>query len=352
MIGVVFAGDSRVELLEFPDPVPGPGEVVLRIDASGVCGSDLHTFGRPAVPGGYISVDPAAREALIAGHEPVGTVVECGPGVDDDVAPLGMGAICFHYTGCGTCAYCRMERPQLCRTTLGYGGTAHGGHAEYLVVPAETLVPLPEGVSPEAGACLACGTSTAYGALRRAPRVSDETVFVVGLGPVGASAVMLAAAMGARVVAADVDADRRAAAADVGAVAVLDSAADDVPAALADLTDGFGAAVAIETSGSTSGRASALAATRPEGHAVFVGLGGGSWDLEFDRDVVMAPRAVLGSRTFSKSELAECAALVARERLPIESLVAARYPFHEAQRAHDDFRAGGGKPVLVPSERL
>lgn len=348
MKGVVFTGDNRLELLDFPDPVPGPREVVLRIDASGVCGSDLHTIARPPVPGGYVSVDPSATAPLIAGHEPVGTVVDRGPGVGDDVAPLGMAAICFHYTGCGTCAYCLAERPQLCRDTIGYGGTAHGGHAEYLVVPASTLVPLPEGVSPEAGACLACGTGTAYGALKRAPRLDGETVLITGLGPVGTSAVMLAAALGANVVAADIDAGRRETAARFGASRVLDPAVDDVVAILADATDGYGVSVAVDTSGSAAGRRTALASTRPEGYLILVGIGAGSWDLAVDRDVIMAPRAILGSRTFSKSELDECARLVADKKIPLDALVTARHPLSEAQRAYDDFRAGGGKPVLVP----
>jgi len=348
MRGAVFAGDSRVELLEFPDPRPGPGEVVLQIDASGLCGSDLHTLGRPGTPGAYVSVDPRRVDPVIAGHEPVGTVVDRGTGVTDAEAPIGLRAVCFHYSGCGTCAYCRAERPQLCAETIGYGGTRHGGHAGFLVVPAATLVPLPDEVSAEAGACLACGSGTAFGALKRLPRVDGETIMVIGLGPVGASAVMLANAMGARVIGVDIDAARREAAIGYGAELVVDPNSAEIASAAREATDGFGVSGAIETSGTTLGRQAALLATRPEGSAVFVGLGAGAWSLEFDREVVMAPRAVIGSRTFSKAELVECVALVAERGIPIDSLVTRRYTLDNAQIAYDEFAAGGvGKHLIV-----
>lgn len=352
MRGVVFTGDQRVELIDFPDPTPGPRDVVLRIDASGVCGSDLHTFRRAAVPGAYQSVNPAETRAIIGGHEPVGTVVERGAEVGDDVAPIGMTAICFHYSGCGSCIYCAMERPQLCTQMIGYGGNAHGGHAEYMVVPAQTLVPLPESLSASVGACLACGTGTAYGALKRLPAVDGQTLLVVGLGPVGISAVIYGTALGARVIVSDIDPARRESALGYGAEAALDPTADDVVAAVRDLTKGYGADAAVETSGSTPGRLSALSATRLEGSAVFVGLGGGDLTLPFDRDVVLAPRAVIGSRTFSKPELSEAAALAADLRLPLQSMVTAEYPIGQAQQAYDEFAAGGvGKYVLVGEQR-
>lgn len=352
MRGAVFVGDSQIEFLDFPDPTPGPCDVVLRIDASGVCGSDLHTFKRPRVEGRYQSVDPSETRPIIAGHEPVGTVVSRGSEVTDDEAPLGMTAICFHYSGCGTCIYCNMGRPQLCASMLGYGGNAHGGHAEFLVVPADTLVPLPDGLSPSVGACLACGSGTAYGALKRLPQVKDQTVLVVGLGPVGISAVIYAKALGARVFASDIDSARRESALAFGAEVVLDPREGDVSAVVRDLTHGYGADAAVETSGSTPGRTSALAATRLEGSAVFVGLGGGDWNIAFDREVVLAPRAVIGSRTFSKQELAECAQLTADLQLPVDQTVTATWALDDAQRAYDEFSAGGvGKYVLVGGEK-
>jgi threonine dehydrogenase-like Zn-dependent dehydrogenase len=231
---------------------------------------------------------------------------------------------------------------------IGYGGNAHGRHAEYLVVPAETLVALPEALPASVGACLACGGGTAYGALKRLPEIAGQTLLVVGLGPVGASAVMFASALGARVIASDVDEARREAALTYGAEAAIDPLERDAADAVRGHTEGYGADAAVETSGSAAGRRSGLASTRREGTAVFVGLGSENWEIPFDRDVILAPRAVIGSRTFSKSELAECVALTVDRRIPLQTIVTAEYPLTMAQHAYDEFALGGvGKYILV-----
>lgn len=349
MIGVVFRGTSRIELKTFPDPDPGPGEVVLQIQASGICGSDLHIFKAHPGPGGYASLDPAG-EAVIAGHEPCGVVVARGPGVTESQAPTGMRAICFHYAGCGQCMHCWGGRPQLCDETIGYGGTGHGGHAEYLVVPASTLVPLREELTFAAGACIACGTGTAYGALKRLPELAGATIAVFGQGPVGASVTLLAGAMGARVIAVEPNPARRALATTCGADVVLDPSEDDVDEAIRAETRGRGCPGVIETSGASTARVAAVRATSPEGAVVLVGLGGGSLELDLDREVILAPRAILGSRTFSIGEMAECVDLVADRRIPVDSIVSGSFRLEHAQEAYDSFAAGtAGKYLLMPA---
>ena len=111
-----------------------------------------------------------------------------------------------HYKGCTVCNHCRSGWSQLCQEepVLVYGNNAHGGHARYLKVPAFTLVPLRDELSFAAGAAIACGTGTAYGALRRLNLSGNDTIALFGQGPVGLSATQLAAAMGARVIALDV----------------------------------------------------------------------------------------------------------------------------------------------------
>src|SRR5262249_20361907 len=105
MRGVVFLGDRRLELREFPDPTPGPGEVVLAIKASGMCGSDLHTY---RAQGGTAAIGIRGRtEPVIAGHEPCGVVAAVGPGVSEAQARLGQRVMNHHYAGCGVCKHCR-----------------------------------------------------------------------------------------------------------------------------------------------------------------------------------------------------------------------------------------------------
>ena len=141
MRGVTFRGNREAELQEFPDPHAGPGDAVLRIRASGLCGTDLHRY-RDAEP-----------TMMITGHEPCGVIEELGPGAPPGLK-LGDRVICHHYAGCGVCEICSMGFEQLCprgHVTFG-GGTAHGANADYILVPARTLVHLPEELSFEEGA--------------------------------------------------------------------------------------------------------------------------------------------------------------------------------------------------------
>ncbi len=137
MRGVVFLGDRELELQEFPDPTPGPGEVVVEIKASGMCGSDLK-FYRAAKDGGTAALGLGGDGSpVIAGHEPCGVVAAVGPGVDEPEAAIGSRIMVHHYAGCGHCEHCRVGWSQLCGDGITvYGVTGHDGHAPYIKVPA------------------------------------------------------------------------------------------------------------------------------------------------------------------------------------------------------------------------
>src|ERR687896_1007820 len=233
MRGAVFLGNRKIEVRNFPDPTPGPGEVVIQMKASGMCGSDLKFY--RAAPGEAQKALGLGgnAEPFIAGHEPCGVVVARGPGVSEREAPDGQRVMDHHYAGCGTCPHCRLGWSQLCRAGITvYGVTAHGGHADYLKVPVRTLVPLPEELSFAQGAAVACGTGTAYGALRRMRVAGGDTLAVFGQGPVGLSATLLGAAMGARVIAVETGKERIELARKFGADAVIDASNDDPVQAL------------------------------------------------------------------------------------------------------------------------
>lgn len=200
MKGVAFLGERKLELREFQDPTPGSGEVVLQMKASGMCGTDL---------GQYRAAKGVFNSELIGGHEPCGVVAEVGPGVPEALARPGMRAMVHHYKGCGVCNHCRSGWSQLCRGDMKvHGRTDHGSHAEYMKVPASTLVPLPDELSFEVGAAISCGTGTAWGALERIALSGRDTIAIFGQGPVGLSATQFAKAMGARVIALDISDER------------------------------------------------------------------------------------------------------------------------------------------------
>src|SRR5262245_24639264 len=147
---------------------------------------------------------------IIRGHEPCGVVAAVGPGVPEKEARIGDRVMVHHYWGCTVCQQCRSGWSQLCenQTPKVYGINAHGGHAPYMKVPARTLVPLPEELSFAAGAAISCGTGTSYAALRRMNLNGGDTIAVFGQGPVGLAATQIAAAMGASVIALDLNAER------------------------------------------------------------------------------------------------------------------------------------------------
>src|SRR3989454_2887399 len=185
MRGVVFLGNRKLELREFPDPTPGPGDVVVAMKASGMCGSDLPPYrsvGNAAAALGLGS----GRGPFVAGHEPCGVVAERGPGVNEADAPTGQRVMVHHYKGCGRCKHCRVGWAQLCRQGIVvYGMTGHGGHAPFISVPAYTLVPLPEPLGFAAGAAISCVTRTAYRAPERPHRARRDPPPLLGPGPGG-----------------------------------------------------------------------------------------------------------------------------------------------------------------------
>ncbi len=337
MRGVVFTGNRQLEIRSFPDPHAGPGEAVVRIEASGMCGSDLHAYRGP--------------QALqtISGHEPCGVIAELGAG-----APAGLHVgdrvMVHHYAGCGLCEICAMGFEQACpngRVTYG-GGTGHGANADAMLVPARTLVPLPDELSFEEGAAIACGTGTAWCGLAKLGIAGGDTVAIFGQGPVGLSGTLSAVAMGARVIAVDVIPERLALARELGAAATIDAAKGDTVAAIRELTHGRGADASLETSGNAAARSQCLEALRPFGRCCYVGVGGPA-TIEFNRDVIFKVATIYGSWTFSKAELIRIARFMVETRAPLAKLITHRFTLEQAEEAFRTFDAGAtGKCVIIP----
>ncbi len=328
MRGLVFLGEKRLAFVDVHDPSPGVGEVVVQIKASGLCGSDLHSY-RAAHDSGL----PLSGR-FIGGHEPAGIVAAVGAAVPSHVAKEGDRVMVHHYHGCTTCRHCRTGWPQLCApaTRTTYSGNAHGAHAPYMLVPAATLIPLHEALSFEAGAAIACGTGTAWGALERLVLRGDETLAVFGQGPVGLSATMLAAAHGARVIAVDIDEERLDLARAAGAHAVINPRKTDTVQALRDLTRGRGVEAVVETSGSSQAAAAVLGCVAVWGRIVLVGIGA-SLTLEM-KGLLDKQVTVMTSYTMSTVGQAACADYVVERGIPIDRLFTHRWRLDQCEEAY------------------
>ena len=343
MQAVYLPGHREVVLAEVPRPTPGHGQVLLRMRASTICGSDLRAIYRE-----HLGRGPEAYTDVVAGHEPCGEVVEVGPGCRR-FAP-GDRVVVYHIAGCGLCADCRAGYMISCTSPLraAYGWQRDGGHAELLVADEVTCIALPDALSFVDGACVACGFGTAYEALRRVGVSGRDAVLVTGLGPLGLAVGLLAKALGADVVVGvDVAGPRRELALSLGAVDVALAPGGDTVAEVGEATGGRGCEVGVDCSGSAAGRATALAGTRRWGRVALVGEGG---RLEVDASPALIHRqlTVHGSWVTSIGRMEELVERLVRWDLHPECTVTDRFPLREAAAAYAAADEGRrGKVALV-----
>ena len=272
----------------------------------------------------------------------------CGPSVTGNVRQMGQRVMVHHYHGCATCRNCRAGWAQLCKNVSPeiYGVNAHGAHAPWLRVPADTLVPLSDALSFSAGAAISCGTGTAWGALRRMQLAAGDTLAIFGQGPVGLSATMLAVAKGARVIVLDREPARLARARDFGADVVIDVRLGTAVDAIREATAGHGATKVLETSGSSAAIADALACVDTWGTVCFVGLGS---EVTFDvRRLLPTQITILTSWSMSKAGMRECAEFIVRRNLNIDRLFTESWRLEDAAEAYRQFdKQISGKGVFV-----
>jgi len=249
------------QVREVPEPVAPEGGVVVRVHATGLCRSDWHAWA------GHDDI----TLPHVPGHELAGVVASVGPGVQR--WSVGDRVTVPFACGCGRCEWCRRGDAQVCPDQQQPGFTYWGSFAEYVAVPAAdtNLVAIPDGVSFTAAASLGCRFATAYrGLVGRARVVEGEWVTVIGAGGVGLSAVMIARALGARVVAVDRNREALTAAARLGAEHVIVADGTDVPAAVHELTGG--SHVAVDAVGREQTCTDAILSLRRRGRHVQIGL--------------------------------------------------------------------------------
>lgn len=343
MTGVVLPGNSTVELRTFPVPEPGPGQVLVRVRASSICGSDIRAIYRAHLgkgPEGY-------RPGTIAGHEPAGEIVKAGPGCKE----FGVGdrVVLYHISGCGSCDDCKAGYMISCHNEAraAYGWQRNGGHASYLLAEENTCVHLPDDLTFVDGALVACGFGTAWEALTRMRVSGSDRLLVTGLGPVGLAAAMLGRALGAReIIGVDTASERLDLARRLELVDhALPSDAQALERILA-LTGSRGCEAAVDCSGAAPARLLALKGTRQWGRCAFVGEGG---DVHFDVSphLIHPQRTLYGSWVTSLGHMAELVERLARWKLHPEVTVTHRFALAQAAEAYRVADAGKSGKVVI-----
>jgi alcohol dehydrogenase, propanol-preferring len=331
--------DLTLRLEDVPEPVPGPGQVLVRIHAAGVCGTDLHILD------GMIKPDPYP---MTLGHEAAGVVESAW---DDTGFSAGDRVAVYNKIFCGTCEQCLSGRHNICDTEPGQlGFTMDGGDAEYVAVPARNLVPVPAEVDLATAAVLTCAGMTAVHAAKMSRLRLGETAVVDGIGGVGVLVVQAAHHAGARVIAvADSDEKRELAVSNGAAEGVVIGPGDDyanLPGTLREMTGGRGADVFFELVGTTESMGAGVRSLAKGGR--FVATGYTDQPLSIHPiEFILSETSLVATVAATRKDLEDAIRLAATGAMGVP--VAARYPLERVTDALDALRKRSvlGRQVLI-----
>ncbi len=346
----IVAWGQPLESREYPTPTPQGEQILLRVEAAGVCHSDVH------IRAGYFDLgdgersrleDRGATLPLTLGHETVGEVVAIGP--DARGISVGDKRIVFPWIGCTDCDWCESGREHLCDTPKFIGARVDGGYADHVLVPNARYL-IDYGALPADLACTyACSGITAYGALTKIGEIGDDdSIVIIGAGGVGLNAVHIAQALyDAPVIVADIDSSKRQAAQGAGAAHAIDNSNPDAVEEAIELTGG-GAAATLDFVGAGPSSKFGIDVLRKAGTHVVVGLYGGS-KLPLALPAVPPRQLTLrGSYVGTLPEMHALMELVQAGKVP--PIPTTPRPLAEANAAVDDLESGRvvGRYVLKP----
>jgi propanol-preferring alcohol dehydrogenase len=327
-----LAGNRTVHLVDAPDPVPGPGEVVIQTAVSAICGSEMHAYRNAGVAG-----------AGNTGHEAVGTVVAVGEGVTDLQVGQRVGASAI--AGCGQCAACAKGQYTWCADYRFYGSM----HAQRFLAAARACYPLPDDVPWEAAVLLTGdGLGVPYHTSYKIASPEIRTIAVFGVGPIGLGNVLFQSALGRRAIAVDLAPERLELARRLGAAELVEAsagAAGDAAQQVRGFTRGIGADVCIEASGSQQGALDCFAAVRTAGTVVFNGEQG-PLPLSPSEHFIRRDVTAVGSWFYHYGEIPAMIELY-RGGLPVLDLITHRFPYAQAGEGYALFAARKTGKVLL-----
>ncbi len=336
--GLVLCGNQKAEIKEFTLKEPKKGEILLRIKAAGICGSDLHYYrSTPEELGNRLGV--------VIGHEPCGLVVKVGPGVSNFYP--GDRVAVNHTLGCNHCEFCLEGETVLCSKNKGIASAGYGGDAEYSLMPAKNCFHLPKELSFIEGTFIGCTGATVYNALRKLNPSGRDKIVIFGMGPVGLAAVLVARALGASVFGIDVIDERLEMAKEIGATDVINANDTDLVKVIKSLTHGLGADSVLETSGSSAAQSLAIDLLRPQGKVVFIGLSKGEKSINPEQ-FIHKQATLIGSKVMPGNLYWEMTRFMIDKKIRFESLVTHSNLLVDGPFSFKKFNEGSaGKFMLV-----
>ena len=331
---------ERLEIAALRKPSVARGEVLLRVAACGICGSELEAFK---------SKSPRRVPPLVMGHEFCGIIEEVGE--EAESFSIGDQVVSHSLFGCGICARCTRGDSHLCANRQLFGMNRAGGFAEYVNSPEHCLVPWPKTLAAEA-ASLAEPLANGVHVVGLTRQANPSVVAIIGAGPIGLLCQQAFQCLSsAGVIVADLIPERLSAASKLGAKHIVDSSKEDFVTAILGLTGGEGVDVVVDAVGSELSKSQSLSATRPGGTAVWIGLHENSVTIK-SHEVTLSERRVQGSYAASLNELKTAVELLASGRVEWASWIRT-YPLVEGVEAFHTMLAAQGnniKAVLIPKE--
>ena len=322
-------------VIEMEKPVVAPGQILVKIEYVGFCGSDLNT---------YLGRNPMVKLPVVPGHEVGAVVEEIGEGVPEGLFAKGMSVTLNPYTNCGKCASCRNGRVNACEHNETLGVQRNGVMCEYAVMPWQKVIPAPSMSSRDCA--LIEPMSVGFHAVSRGQVVDNERVMVIGCGMIGMGTIVRASLRGATVIAVDLDDEKLELARKVGATYVINSKTENVHERMLQLTDGLGADVVIEAVGSPVTYVMAVDEVGFTGRVVCIGYA--KSPVEFQTKLfVQKELDIRGSRNALPADFRAVINYLQTGVCPIDKLISRIAEPEEAAAAMADWAAAPGKVFRI-----
>lgn len=335
MKAVQITGPSEMRVIEMEKPVVAPGQILVKIEYVGFCGSDLNT---------YLGRNPMVKLPVVPGHEVGAVVEEIGEGVPEGLFAKGMSVTLNPYTNCGKCASCRNGRVNACEHNETLGVQRNGVMCEYAVMPWQKVIPAPSMSSRDCA--LIEPMSVGFHAVSRGQVVDNERVMVIGCGMIGMGAIVRASLRGATVIAVDLDDEKLELARKVGATYVINSKTENVHERMLQLTDGLGADVVIEAVGSPATYVMAVDEVGFTGRVVCIGYA--KSPVEFQTKLfVQKELDIRGSRNALPADFRAVINYLQTGVCPIDKLISRIAEPEETAAAMADWAAAPGKVFRI-----